>query len=57
MPAAAAAEPSAANAQSRLDALDGQIRQLARIAYTGDGLTQLDVLLTSGVTGPRRPTA
>ena len=46
--AAADAEQAAAQAQARLDALDGQIRQLARTAYTGDSLSELDVLLTSG---------
>jgi cell wall-associated NlpC family hydrolase len=43
----ATADQAAAEAQSRLDALDGQIRQLARSAYTSDGLSRLDVLLTS----------
>jgi cell wall-associated NlpC family hydrolase len=43
----AAAHQAAADAQSRLDALDGQIRQLARSAYTGDSVSRLDVLLTS----------
>jgi cell wall-associated NlpC family hydrolase len=42
------ADKAAADAQKRLDALDDQIRELARTAYTGDGLNQLDVLLTSG---------
>jgi cell wall-associated NlpC family hydrolase len=46
--AAAAAEQAAAEAQQRLDALDGQIRQLARSAYTGDTFSELDVMLTSG---------
>jgi cell wall-associated NlpC family hydrolase len=48
--AATAADQTAAEAQSKLDAFDGQIRQLARSAYTGDandGLTRIDVLLTS----------
>src|SRR3954453_5091675 len=45
--AAAQAQQAAADAQAKLDALDGQIRQLARSAYTSDGLTQLEVLLTS----------
>ncbi|MBW8765338.1 MAG: C40 family peptidase [Geodermatophilales bacterium] len=45
--AAAQAQQAAADAQAKLDALDGRIRQLARSAYTSDGLTQLDVLLTS----------
>jgi cell wall-associated NlpC family hydrolase len=44
----AAAEQAAADAQARLDALDGQIRQLARTAYTGDTFAELDVMLTSG---------
>jgi len=42
-----AAEKAAAQAQDQLHTLDGQIRQIARSAYTSDGLTQLDVLLTS----------
>jgi cell wall-associated NlpC family hydrolase len=46
--AAAAAEQAAAEAQERLDALDGQIRQLARSAYTGDTFTELDMMLSSG---------
>ena len=46
--AVAAAEQAAADAQARLDALDGQIRQLARTAYTGDSFSELDVMLTSG---------
>ncbi|HEY0506633.1 MAG TPA: C40 family peptidase [Blastococcus sp.] len=45
--AAAAADQAAADAQARLDALDGQIRQLARTAYTGDTMSQLDLMLTS----------
>ncbi len=45
--AADKAEQTAAAAQDQLDALDGQIRQIARSAYTSDGLTQIDVLLTS----------
>jgi cell wall-associated NlpC family hydrolase len=44
---AAAAQQAAADAQVRLDALDGQIRQLARSAYTGDTFSELDVMLTS----------
>ena len=43
----AAAEQAAADAQTRLDALDGQIRQLARTAYTGDTFAELDLMLTS----------
>jgi cell wall-associated NlpC family hydrolase len=42
-----AADDTAAEAQDQLDALDGQIREIARTAYTSDGLSQLDVLLTS----------
>jgi cell wall-associated NlpC family hydrolase len=44
---AAGAERTAADAQARLDALDGQVRQLARSAYTSEGFSRLDVLLTS----------
>ena len=46
--AVAGAEQAAADAQAQLDALDGQIRQLARSAYTSEGFNRLDVLLTSG---------
>jgi cell wall-associated NlpC family hydrolase len=42
-----AAERDAAEAEKRLHSLDDQIRELARTAYTGDGFTQLDILLTS----------
>jgi cell wall-associated NlpC family hydrolase len=45
--AADQAQQAAADAQAKLDALDGQIRQLARSAYTSDGPNQLGVLLTS----------
>jgi cell wall-associated NlpC family hydrolase len=45
--AVASAAQAAADAQTRLTALDGQIRQLARSAYTGDGFSRLDVMLTS----------
>ncbi|TFV65218.1 UNVERIFIED_ORG: NlpC/P60 family protein [Bacillus sp. AZ43] len=45
--AAAEAEQAAADAQAQLDALDGQVRQLARSAYTGEGFNRLDVMLTS----------
>jgi cell wall-associated NlpC family hydrolase len=45
--AVAGADQAAADATARLDALGGQIRQLARSAYTGDGVSRLDVLLTS----------
>ena len=46
--AVAGAEQAAADAQAQLDALDGQVRQLARTAYTSEGFNRLDVLLTSG---------
>jgi cell wall-associated NlpC family hydrolase len=46
--AAAGAEQAATEAQTRLDALDDQVRQLARAAYTSEGFSRLDVLLTSG---------
>jgi cell wall-associated NlpC family hydrolase len=45
--AVVAAEHAAADAQARLGALDGQIRRLARTAYTSENLTQLDVMLSS----------
>jgi cell wall-associated NlpC family hydrolase len=45
--AADAATQAAADAQARLDALDGQIRQLARTAYTGDNMSHVGLLLTS----------
>lgn len=45
--AIADAEKAAAEAQAQLDALDGQVRQLARSAYTSEGFSRLDVLLTS----------
>jgi cell wall-associated NlpC family hydrolase len=45
--AVATADQAAGEAQQRLDALDGQIRQLARSAYTSEGMSRLDVLLTS----------
>jgi cell wall-associated NlpC family hydrolase len=45
--AAASAEQAAADAEGRLAALDGQVRQLARTAYTTEGFSRLDVLLTS----------
>jgi cell wall-associated NlpC family hydrolase len=45
--AVAAAQQAAAEAQTRLDALDGQIRQLARTAYTSDSFSELDLMLTS----------
>jgi cell wall-associated NlpC family hydrolase len=49
--AAATAEQAAADAQAQLDALDGQVRQLARSAYTSEGFTRLDVMLTSDSAG------
>ena len=45
------ADQAAAGARARLDALDGHIRQVARAAFTtssGDGLAELDLLMTSG---------
>jgi cell wall-associated NlpC family hydrolase len=45
--AAAAAAQAAADAHASLDALDGQIRQLARAAYTADTMSELDLMLTS----------
>ncbi len=46
--AAEEADRAAADAQTRLDALDGQIRQVARTAYTGgDTMPELDLLMTS----------
>jgi cell wall-associated NlpC family hydrolase len=45
--AVASADQAAADAQTRLEALGGQIRQLARSAYTSDGFSRLDVMLTS----------
>jgi cell wall-associated NlpC family hydrolase len=42
------AEKDAAEAEDQLAALDGQIRELARTAYTGDGLSStIDLMLTS----------
>jgi hypothetical protein len=38
---------AAAEAQQQLGALDGRIRQVARTAFTGDGMTELDLLMTS----------
>ncbi|MGY1638056.1 NlpC/P60 family protein [Geodermatophilus sp. SYSU D00742] len=45
--AADSARRAAADAQEHLGALDNQIRQVARTAYTGDGTTQLELLMTS----------
>jgi cell wall-associated NlpC family hydrolase len=45
--AAEDADASAAEARQRLDQLDDRIRELARSAYTGEGFSQLDVMLTS----------
>jgi cell wall-associated NlpC family hydrolase len=44
---AAAAEQAAADAREQLGELDDQIRQIARTAYTSDGLSELDVMLSS----------
>jgi len=43
----ASADQAAADAQSQLEALDGQIRQIAQAAYTGESFTRLDLMLTS----------
>jgi cell wall-associated NlpC family hydrolase len=45
--AAADADRVAAEAQAALDALDAQIREVARSAYTDPGLSQFALLLTS----------
>ena len=45
--AAAAADKAAAASQRTLNAMDKQIRRLARSAYTGNDVSQLDVLMTS----------
>ncbi|SHN67202.1 Cell wall-associated hydrolase, NlpC family [Geodermatophilus obscurus] len=45
------ADRAAAEARSQLDALDGHIRQVARAAFTaspGNGMAELDLLMTSG---------
>ncbi|MGY1827152.1 MULTISPECIES: NlpC/P60 family protein [unclassified Blastococcus] len=44
---AEAASEATAEAEARLGSLDGHIRRLARSAYTGSGMSPLDVLLTS----------
>jgi cell wall-associated NlpC family hydrolase len=41
------ARHAAAEAQEQLRALDGHIRQVARAAFTGDGMTELDLLMIS----------
>jgi cell wall-associated NlpC family hydrolase len=46
--AATAAQQAVADAHAELDALDGQIRQLARAAFTGDAYPQLNLLMDSG---------
>jgi cell wall-associated NlpC family hydrolase len=45
--AAAQADQAAATAQTQLHAMDGQIRQLARSAYTSGEVSRLGVMLTS----------
>jgi cell wall-associated NlpC family hydrolase len=45
--AAAAAGQAAVEARQQLGALDGQIRQVARTAFTGDGMTDLHLLMSS----------
>ena len=49
--AAAEADRVAAEARTRLHSMDGQIRQLARSAYTSGDVSRLDVLLTSRSAG------
>ncbi|MGY2004091.1 C40 family peptidase [Blastococcus sp. SYSU DS1024] len=44
---AQAASEAVAEAEARLGSLDGHMRRLARSVYTGSGMSQLDVLLTS----------
>ncbi len=48
--AAEAADRALADARAQLDDLDGQVRQVARTAWTGsnDTFAQLDLLMTSG---------
>ncbi|RFU22530.1 C40 family peptidase [Geodermatophilus marinus] len=46
--AAEAAHVAAVTARRQLHGLDGQIRQVARSAFTGENLTELELLLTSG---------
>ncbi|MGY1712709.1 NlpC/P60 family protein [Geodermatophilus sp. SYSU D00758] len=46
--AAEAAHAAAATARRQLDGLHGQIRQVARSAFTGRNPTELDLLMTSG---------
>jgi cell wall-associated NlpC family hydrolase len=41
------ADQAATEAKSRLDAMQGQVRQIARTAYTTGDVSRLDVLLTS----------
>ncbi|WP_231839594.1 C40 family peptidase [Blastococcus saxobsidens] len=48
--AATTAGAAVVAAEGQLAALDGQIRQLARSAYTGSGMSPLDLLLTSDST-------
>src|SRR4051812_46291570 len=45
--AADQADQAAAEAKSRLDAMQGQVRQIARTVYTTGDVSRLDVLLTS----------
>ena len=41
------ADKAAAASQKKLDAMDAQLRRVARSAYTGGDVSQLDVLMTS----------
>ncbi|MPQ97662.1 NlpC/P60 family protein [Modestobacter sp. I12A-02628] len=45
--AAVAAAQAALDAQARVDAVEGQLRQVARSAYTGDSLARFSALMTS----------
>ncbi len=45
--AAAAATQAVADAQARVDALDAEVRQVARSAYTGDSLSRFNALMKS----------
>jgi cell wall-associated NlpC family hydrolase len=46
--AAEAAGKAVADAQARFAALDGQMRQVARSAFTGENLSRFNALMTSG---------
>jgi cell wall-associated NlpC family hydrolase len=46
--AATAADKAVADAQAQLAALDGQMRQIARSAFTGENMSRFNALMTSG---------